>query len=96
MISAVKLSDLCGQSVRRRAAYSAVVRPVPSVVMVVISSALPSLEKSAASILSQLSLNSSTRMRSVPAQRDSVLTHAVTHEQKNRGENNGTKRICGG
>ena len=51
---------------------------------------------SAVSILSQLSLNSSTRMRSVPAQRDSVLTHAVTHEQKNRGENNGTKRICGG
>ena len=27
---------------------------------------------------------------------DRVLTHAVTHEQKNRGENNGTKRICGG
>ena len=34
-------------------------------------------------------------MRSVPAQRDSVLTHAVTHEQKNRGGNNGTKRIHG-
>ena len=24
-----------------------------------------------------------------------VLTHAVTHEQKNRGGNNGEKRICG-
>ena len=57
------------------------------------ASALPF---SAVSILSQLSLNSSTRMRSVPAQRDSVLTHAVTHEQKKRGGNNGEKRICGG
>ena len=27
---------------------------------------------------------------------DRVLTHAVTHEQKNRGGNNGTKRTCGG
>ena len=26
---------------------------------------------------------------------DCVLTHAVTHEQKNRGGNNGEKRICG-
>ena len=26
---------------------------------------------------------------------DRVLTHAVTHEQKNRGGNNGEKRICG-
>ena len=26
---------------------------------------------------------------------DHVLTHAVTHEQKNRGGNNGEKRICG-
>ena len=51
---------------------------------------------SAASILSQLSLNSSTRMRPVPAQRVGVLTHAVTHEQKKRGGNNGTKRTCGG
>ena len=50
---------------------------------------------SAVSILSQLSLNSSTRMRSVPAQRDSVMTHAVTHEQKKRGGNSGTKRIHG-
>ncbi len=50
---------------------------------------------SAVSILSQLSLNSSTRMRSVPAQRDSVLTHAVTHEQKKRGGNSGTGSTCG-
>ena len=26
---------------------------------------------------------------------DRVLTHAVTHEQKKRGGNNGEKRICG-
>ena len=26
---------------------------------------------------------------------DRVLTHTVTHEQKNRGGNNGEKRICG-
>ena len=26
---------------------------------------------------------------------DHVLTHAVTHEQKNRGGNNGEKRISG-
>ncbi|MCI6488420.1 MAG: hypothetical protein MSA25_10290, partial [Clostridiales bacterium] len=25
----------------------------------------------------------------------SCMTHAVTHEQKNRGGNNGEKRICG-
>ena len=50
---------------------------------------------SAVSILSQLSLNSVCRMRSSGSQRDSVLTHAVTHEQKKRGGNNGEKRICG-
>ena len=26
---------------------------------------------------------------------DRVLTHAVTHEQKNRDGNNGTERTCG-
>ena len=26
---------------------------------------------------------------------DRVLTHAVTHEQKNRGGNNGTEHTCG-
>ena len=26
---------------------------------------------------------------------DRILTHAVTHEQKKRGGNSGTKRTCG-
>ena len=50
---------------------------------------------SAVSILSQLSLNSVCRMRSSGSQRDSVLTHAVTHEQKKRDRNSGTESDCG-
>ena len=50
---------------------------------------------SAVSILSQLSLNSVCRMRSSGSQRDSVLTHAVTHEQKKRDRNSGTESACG-
>ena len=40
-------------------------------------------------------LNFSIRLQLVFSGEDRVLTHAVTHEQKNRGGNNGEKRIYG-
>ena len=46
-------------------------------------------------ILSLSLLNFSIRLQLVFSGEDRVLTHAVTHEQKKRGGNNGEKRICG-
>ena len=49
----------------------------------------------AVSIFSLPLLKSSIGGRSAFLGVELRLTHAVTHEQKNRGRNNGEKRICG-